>query len=728
MPLFRVKQGVGNLSDDAPSMAFEAGQIGAAQAPSRALDTLRGRVETWLESERAQLPLWAPVALGAGICAWFALPAPAQWIGWTIGWLGLALALAAIGRGGRLGHGLALGALLLAAGCLLPWAKALLVGAPPLARAAMVAMAADVRAVDPLEARGLVRLDLAPVARPDLPRRVRVNVPPDRLPDGLAPGDRVSLRAWLMPPAPAALPGAYDYAQRAYFLGIGAGGRVLGEMRIVRAGGGGPGLRARIAAHVAARLPGPEGAIAVTLATGERSGISEADAEAMRRSGLAHLLSISGIHVTALIGGVMLIVYRLLALSPALALRAPLILVAACCGAGAGLFYTLLTGAEVPTIRSCVAALLVIAGLALGREAISLRLIACGALFVMLFWPESVVGPSFQMSFAAVTAIVALYEHPRARALFERREERRGRRLLRSLAALFVTGLLVEIVLAPIALAHFHRAGLLGSLANMIAIPLTSFVIMPAEAAALLLDLAGLGAPAWAVAGAALRLLLGVAHFVAGQPFATMVLPAGHAAIFPVTMVAILWMLLWRGRMRWLGAPVALAGLAMSLFAPPPDLLVTADGRHVAVRTDQGMALLRERAGDYVRTMLAETAAFEGDFTALADMPGADCSPDLCAVDLPVPAGRPARLLVTRSTLLVPWRAMIDACARVDLVIADRMLPRACTPRWAKLDRPALTAMGGARIDLAARRIVSGHDPADRHPWIPQAGRARTGP
>jgi len=676
------------------------------------------QVEAWLERERAQLPLWAPVALGGGICAWFALPAPAQWIGWSIGWLGVALGCVALARGGRLSHSLAVGALLLAAGCLLPWAKALLVGAPPLARPALVEMQADVRAVDPLLARGLVRLDLAPVERADLPGRLRINAAPDKLPAGIAPGDRVAVRAWLMPPAPAALPGAYDFAQRAYFQGIGASGRALGEVRMVRAGGGGPGLRRRIAVHVAERVPGPEGAIAVTLATGERAGISAADDEAMRRSGLAHLLSISGIHVTALIGGVMLVVYRLLALSPRLALRWPLILIAACCGAGAGVFYTLLTGAEVPTIRSCVAALLVIAGLALGREAISLRLIAAGALFVMIFWPESIVGPSFQMSFAAVTAIVALYEHPRARALFERREEGRGRRILRDLLALFVTGLLVELVLAPIALAHFHRAGLLGSLANMIAIPLTSFVIMPAEAAALLLDLVGLGAPAWAVTGAALRLLLWVAHGVSAQPFATMGLPASGNAVFVLTMLAFLWMMLWRGRMRWLGAPVAIAGLLLSLFARPADLLVTADGRHVAVRTENGMALLRERAGDYVRTMLAESAAHAGDFTALADMPGARCSQDMCEAVLTDRAGAPIRLLVTRSGLIVPWRALVDACARADLVIADRTLPHGCEPRWLRLDRPALTAMGGARIDLTARRIVAGRDPADRHPWV----------
>jgi competence protein ComEC len=708
------------LNEHAPSTAFSLRQISLLRRSKGAAGGWFVHIETWLESERAQLPLWAPIALGAGICAWFALPNPHYWIGWTVGWLGIALGLGVLARGGRLAHVLAIGAVLLAAGCLLVWAKAILVGAPPLARPAVVEMTAHVRSADPLAARGLIRLDLAPVERPDLPARVRVNAEPDQVPQGLTSGDLISVRARLMPPAPAALPGGYDYAQRAYFEGLGASGRALGRVERLRASGEGPGLRRRLGDHVASRLSGGEGAIAVTLATGDQTGISEADAEAMRRSGLAHLLSISGLHVSALIGAVIFLVYRLLALSPRLALHWPILLIAACAGAAAGIGYTLLTGAQVPTVRSCIAALLVIGGLALGREAISLRLIATGALFVMLFWPEAVVGPSFQMSFAAVTAIVAFYEHPRARAFFERREEGIVRRFLRHAAVLLATGLIVELVLMTIAFAHFHRAGMLGAIANMVAIPLTSFVVMPAEAIALLLDTVGLGAPAWWVVGLALRLLLGLAHLVASQPYATMGAAATTSdAAFALTMLAILWMMLWRGRIRWLGAPVAVAGLIVTLLAPVPDILVTSDGRHVALRMPGGrMALLRARAGDYVRTTLAEAAAYEGEFAPLTETDTAQCSDDVCTVELPTASGKPLHLLVTRSNLRLPWQAITDACARADIVIADRRMPRGCTPRWLKLDRPALSAMGGAILLIDARKVIGGRDARDRHPWI----------
>ena len=190
----------------------------------------------------------------------------------------------------------------------------------------------------------------------------------------------------------------------------------------------------------------------------------------------------------------MLLTLRLLALSPWLALRVNLVLVAAGVGAITGVAYTMLTGAEVPTIRACAAALLVLAGLAMGRDAITLRLVATGAIVVLLFWPESLAGPSFQLSFAAITAIVALHEHSRVKALLTRREEGALRRLGRGLLGLLLTGLAVELAIAPIALFHFHQAGLYGALANIVAIPLTTFVIMPVEALALLFDLVGLGA------------------------------------------------------------------------------------------------------------------------------------------------------------------------------------------------------------------------------------------
>ncbi len=200
------------------------------------------------------------------------------------------------------------------------------------------------------------------------------------------------------------------------------------------------------------------------------------------------------------------------------------------------------------------------------------------------------------------------------RALLARREELWPVKLGRFALGLVLTGLAVELALIPIALWHFHQAGLYGALANIVAIPLTTFVIMPLEALALLFDLAGLGAPFWWLAGAALDLLLALAHAVAAAPGAVARLPTLPTAAFALMVAGGLWLALWRTRWRrWGLIPVA-AGAAAALATPAPDLLVTGDGRHLAVRTPSGeLALLRGRAGDYVRDLMTQSAGLDGE-------------------------------------------------------------------------------------------------------------------
>jgi len=330
-----------------------------------------------------------------------------------------------------------------------------------------------------------------------------------------------------MPPPTASLPGGYDFAQRAWFDRIGAVGTVLGDISRTSASGPTmPPLRTRLSAHIHDQIEGSSGGIAAALVTGDRGAISEADEEAMRRSGLAHLLSISGLHVTAVVGFAMFLTLRLFALSRRLALAGYVLPLAAAAGALAGGGYTLLAGAEVPTLRSFIAALLVLVAFLMGREALTLRLVAAGALIVLVWRPESLAGPSFQLSFAAITAIIALHESRPMRAFLARRDEPWPFRTLRAVAGLLVTGLVVEVALAPIALFHFHKAGVYGAMANVVAIPLTTFVIMPFEALALLFDSIGLGAPFWWVTEQALRLLLGLAHVVSDAPAAVATLPS----------------------------------------------------------------------------------------------------------------------------------------------------------------------------------------------------------
>ncbi|MGC4251409.1 MAG: ComEC/Rec2 family competence protein [Sphingobium sp.] len=700
-------------------MAFESPQTSVREKVKAWRRALPAAVEQWLEQEREQVPLWVPVGLGIGIAAWFALPHRWAWLGFCCVALALACGAALLPVGGRWRRIAVSAGILACLGCLLIWGKAVLVGEPPLQRATFATVTGEVRAINPVPSKDMVRLLVRPTDAPELPSLLRVNLRQSDMSSAIGRGAVVRFRVRLMPPAPPSLPGGYDFAARAYFLGIGATGRALPPIAIIRPATAGPDMRNRLFAHILDRLEGSAGGIAAALATGDQGAIAEEDAEAMRRSGLAHLLSISGLHVTALIGAVIFLLMRVMALSRRAALDWPLMLIAAGGGALAGIGYTLLTGAEVPTVRSCIAALLVLGGLALGRDAITLRLVAAGALIVLCLWPEALIGPSFQMSFGAVVALIALSEHPRFRAFAAARDEDLWRKTARAVAALLLTGFAVELVLAPIAFFHFHKAGMLGAFANIIAIPLTTFVVMPLEALALLFDLAGLGAPAWWAAGKALDLLLFIAHGVGSSPMAVALGPALPGWVFAVMVMGGLWCLLWRSAWRWLGLiPVAI-GFVVMLLNPAPDILVTGDGRHVALRTDQGMALLRDRAGDYVRDAMAESAGYDGTLQSLADMPQVRCSTDLCSIQLKR-GGRRWRLLVTRSDMLVERAAFMRDCQWADIVISDRRLPRWCHPRWLKVDRSLLAVTGGLAINLDKMAVRTVYSPNDAHPWMPR--------
>ena len=698
----------------------------AAAAPStrsvrlqipRAHRGLRDGIEAWLEAERDQIVLWAPVAFGGGIAIWFLLPDARGWLSAMLSCVAVGLGGMATGTGGRLARILAIGGLLCAGGIALVWWRADRVAAPVLARPVVVAFTATVERVEPLAARDRVRLTLLPDAGAGLPRRVRVNLATGDAPVGAGEGARIGLRARLMPPPAAAVPGAHDFARVAWFAGIGATGRGFAPVTVIAPGAGQGGLRTRLTAHITSRLDGSRGGIAAALATGDEGAIASVDSEAMRRAGLAHLLSVSGLHITAVVAATMLLVLRLLALSPWLAIRLRLPLVAAAAGALAAIGYTLLTGSQVPTIRSCVASLLVLVALTMGREAMTLRLVAAGAMIVLLAWPEALVGASFQLSFAAIAAIVALHEHPVVQDWFAPREEGWGLRLVRGLGSLLLTGLVVEAALMPIAVYHFHKAGLYGAAANIVAIPLTTFVVMPLDAAALLFDTVGLGAPLWWLTDLALQILLGLAHLVANAPGASVALPSMPVAAFGTMVAGGLWLALWRTRVRWFGWLPLAVGASWAVLTPAPDLLVTGDGRHLAVRVDGGLALLRDRAGDYTRTMLAENGGIDGEPALLADQAAARCTPDACAVDVRA-EGRAWRVLATRSGYPVAWRTLVAACRSADIVVSERRLPRGCIPRWLKLDAAMLRTTGGVAVTFAGGRVRTVRTPGDRHPWL----------
>ncbi len=675
------------------------------------------------DAERAHLPLWLPVALAAGIALWFALP----WAAWRLAAAAVLLALALAGAlaGGALGRG----GLMAMAGCALAgmgvtqW-RVVAASHPILAERQFAALSGVVVAAEPQAWGGqrlVIRADGAPL--PGGVTQVRLAVAPGVAP--IAAGSRIAARALLSPPAGAAVPGGFDVARRAWFDGIGATGIALGPPRVLARPPPGPSsllarARAGLQQRITARLPGETGAVAAAFVTGWQGAIPPATAQAMRDAGLAHLLSISGLHIAVVVGGVALVARWLLALSPWLALRLPLPTLALALGALAGLAYTLLAGAQVPTVRAVIAALIVVAGMMLGRQALSLRLVAAAAFLILLVRPEALLGASFQMSFAAVIGIIALHESRLGRWLAAVREDEpwwawTGRKA----AALLASGLVAECALASIGLYHFGRGGLYGIAANLIAIPFSSFVVMPALALALLGEALGL-AWLWPLAGAAMAGLIGLADWVAGLPGAVVTSAAVPGPAFAIGAAGGLWLALWRSRMRWLGlAPILLAVL-IARASPLPDLLISGDGRHLAVRLADGrLAFSRDQVGRYLAGSWAEAVGSNADDRLwLGQVGQARCSADACVADVRR-GGRRWRVLASISPHLIARAQFEPACAAADIVVADRRLPAWCQPRWLKLDRAGLAGSGAVAVWLGPRRLAASADQAGDRPWRP---------
>ncbi|WP_054532096.1 ComEC/Rec2 family competence protein [Erythrobacter sp. SG61-1L] len=698
----------------------------------RLLSSVGDRIDAFLDASGFDRGPWLAVAFSAGIGAWFVL---ATAIGWlcaaVVGILGGMAAQMFWRHNDRRAHlraaifgvGLAF-----SLGVAVVWAKSSLVGTEPIAHP--IAGTFDARVLERIEqpADGRARLVLA-MREPETSRavKVRVNLPLDKDILGLGEGARIRVKARLMPPAPPLLPGSYDFSRAAWFDGLAATGSVVAAPELLEPAaqqGGFGSLQRRLADHVRSRLDGSAGTIAAALASGDRGAIAGEDEAAMRDAGLSHLLSISGLHVSAVIAAAYFMAIRLLALWQWLALRIRLPVAAAAIAALAGIGYTLLTGAEVPTVRSCVGAVLVLLALALGREPLSLRLIAVAAGFVLLLWPEALVGPSFQMSFSAVIAIVALHSAGPVRAFLASRDEGWLVPALRRGTMLLVTGLVIEFALMPVVMFHFHRAGLYGAFANVIAIPLTTFVSMPLIALALALDAIGLGAPAWWLAGKSLEFLLALAHFTADQPGAVKLMPQMGKGTFALFIAGSLWLALWRGRVRlWAVLPLGVACVLLAI-TPVPDVLISRDGREVGITgEDERLLVLRESRSTFARETLQEMAGAEGEVLAISQWSGARCSADFCVATLKR-QGREWHLLLALSKERIDERQLAAACDLSDIVVADRYLPRSCRPRWIKADRRSLDETGGLALYLNRHEMKSVAEGQGEHGWW-RNGKAR---
>jgi competence protein ComEC len=476
-------------------------------------------------------------------------------------------------------------------------------------------------------------------------------------------------------------------------------------------------LRHSVTQRILAAMPEPEGAIAAALMTGHQGAIPADIIEAMRDSGLAHLLSISGLHI-GLIAGILLFGLRAaIALWPWLALRIPakkVAAVAALIGTGA---YVLLAGATVPTQRAFLMTAIVMLAVLTDRSAFTMRLVAWAAVAVALLRPEAVLGASFQMSFAAVTALIAAHEGLSARR--QARAQGVATRIARTLAGIALTSLVAGAATAPFAAYHFHRLADYGVLANMIAVPITGFWVMPLAVLAFALmpfELEG-----WALApmGWGIEAIVLVAKWVAGLPGAAIQIAAVPSTALGLFVLGGIWLCLWRGAWRWLGLAALPGAVLLAILHRPPDLLIAPDGAVIALRDPAGELRLSDprKGGIAVETWL-ERNGQESRLAWPGPEEGGGCDAEGCRAEL---RGRRIGFALTPG-------AAAEECGRADLVISARFLRRSRCRGSLLIDRGALWRAGAHALWLGEEgvRIETVRDFRGERPWIAELHRPQS--
>jgi competence protein ComEC len=680
-----------------------------------------------LAAEGERRLLWLPVCFGAGIGVYFALKVePPLW----------ACILAVITAGGLVfaarrhpplcEAALALAAV--AAGFALICETAWEHEAPMLQRrlgpVVVTGRVVDIDAMD----KGW-RLILAPDPLPGLdpnqqPRRLRLHIPNNK--DGLGPGDRVSLKAMLYPVPGQILPGGHDLQREAYFAGIGGSGysfgsahRLAEEQESADPEGGGwrealLRLRTGMTQRITAVLPGSTGGVASALITGKRGAIAEEVKQAFRESGLQHLLAIAGLHLGLVGAFVFFAVRGGLALIPPVALRYPIKKIAA----GATLIvlagYLLISGAAIPTQRAFVMNGIVFAAIMIDRLRISMRICAIAAAVVLGLEPASLVGVSFQMSFSAVVALIAVYETFGARLTRLLRGRSLPGRVIGYCGAVVVTTVVVTVGTAPFSVYHFHHMALYSPLANIIAVPLSAMWTLPWGVVTCLLMPLGLERLALVPMGWGIDVTIWVAARVSSLPGNVWQMPRLPAAGLLLVGLGGLWLCLWQGPWRRWGVVAILAGLGSAALTRPPDIVIADTGRFVAVRAADGRYFISADKSEKiaVSSLAQETgeafAPWPEAGAGAAD--GLDCAGASC---LYTAHGR--RVAIVTGEAGLPLR-----CGGLDAIVSQIPAGFHCRSMMPVVDRIDSWRRGAVAfwLDRNGVTVESANEDRGERPWV----------
>ena len=681
-----------------------------------------------IEAEAARLAPWLPVVFGVGILLYFVAPHEPSLIAGSSACFFFAL-VAFFSRERPLAFALALALSVTAAGFAIGTLRGYRVAHPMLTKPTQtVVLTGFVEARDATDRSDRIVLRLTSASGrgvEHLTGRVRVS-----LRHGWAPavGSHVEVKARLRPLLAPTYPGGYDYALGGYFARLGATGFVLGKAHEVAAPVEMPAeikvyafierIRRDLTARILAAIPGETGAVGTALISGVRDQISADVNEAMRISGLYHVLSISGLHMAIVAGVIFAFIRGGLALIPGFALRYPIKKWTAFIALVGSFVYMVLAGADAPTLRSFIMIALVLIGVMIDRPAITLRTLSIAAFIVLILTPEAVLNPGFQMSFAATLALVSIYQMvapqllaappPKDRHATWRFSAGVGKWVL----AGALTSLLAGLATTPYAAFHFHRLAPYGLIANVLAMPAISFVIMPMAVLGVLLIPFGYDALAWKAMGWGIDVMLAIARWVAALPGAEGRIPAFSAGALLLATAAFLLLAIPISRLKLLSAPLFAAALYLALHTPKPDIFIDAEAHTVAVRgADDKLTILDARQG----RISAETwLAADGDTRKSRDVLDSGFRCDS--------AGCIARLY-DGSIVAVATRpeAFADDCESAGIVVSSFDVPRLC--KSPGIDRSMMETTGAVslRRTNGEWEVKTVRSPNSDRPWYGRA-------
>ena len=512
------------------------------------------------------------------------------------------------------------------------------------------------------------------LAAEQIPRIVRVRSKPH----GFVPGDSIKISAILSAPPGPAIVGGYDSARAAYYKGIGAYGFAVSPPQKINLAhlGAFENLKRQLvkrrytlSVHIQSRAPPNTAGLQAALLTGDRSGVTDAQQQALRDAGLAHLLAISGLHMGLLAGGAFYMCALLFSTIGPLARRYDMRKPAALIGSVFALFYLVISGANVSTQRAFIMALCIFAAVIFDRRALSIRSVTLAATITLLFHPEALLSAGFQMSFAATAALVSVY---RWWAQHRRYTFQNGvfAKLRSAFVGISVTSLVAGLATGGFAALHFHRFARYGFFANIAAMPIFTFIVMPAGFLALFLMPFGWDGPALKLMGLGLDYVLAIALWISHQKGAVMSIQSANGLVMSLFGLGFIWLCLGPWRIRLAGGLIMGVSILYWANITQPDMRISSTAR-VAFWDPDDVEILRvdrKRGDGFGRARFVESAGIpNAQFASYAD---ADQLCDVLACRI--------RLKGINISIVHTPEGVGEACAESALVI---LTLRAAGPR-----------------------------------------------